>query len=98
SRRVQQTGSAFSGEYEESYILGGPSGANEAREADSLCRIFSYLYMLESLYDGILMVDAEQQVIMWNLGLENLSGISSADRLSKASSPELMNYTDANGR
>lgn len=98
SRRVQQTGSAFSGEYEESSILGGPSGANEAREADSLCRIFSYLYMLESLYDGILMVDAEQQVIMWNLGLENLSGISSADRLSKAWSPELMNYTDANGR
>ncbi len=98
SRRVQQTGSAFSGEYEDSSILGGPSSPNEAREADSLCRIFSYLYLLESLYDGFLIVDAEQQVISWNLGLETLTGTKSSERLGRAWSPEVLGYAGQDGR
>jgi len=97
-RRVQQTGSAFSGEYHDDFLLGGPSGPNEAREAESLSRIFSYLHMLESLYDGFQIVDAEQHVITWNQGLERLTGFTSSDRLGKAWSPELLEYADNDGR
>lgn len=98
TRRVQQTGSAFSGEYHDDFLLGGPSGPNEAREAESLCRIFSYLHMLESLYDGFQIVDADQRVIAWNLGLEKLTGLTSHDRLGKAWSPELLQYADRDGK
>jgi diguanylate cyclase (GGDEF)-like protein/PAS domain S-box-containing protein len=98
SRRVQQTGSAFSGEYQDSAILGGPSGPNEAREADSLCRIFSYLYLLESLYDGFLIVDAEQQVISWNLGLEKLTGYAATDRLGRIWTADMLKYCGQDGR
>lgn len=91
-RRVQQTGSAFSGEYHDDVILGGPAGPSEAREAESLCRIFSYLYMLESLYDGFLIVDGDLRVISWNLGLEKLTGYPAAERLGRTWSPEFLNY------
>lgn len=98
TRRVQQTGSAFSGEYHDDAILGGPSGPNEAREAESLCRIFSYLYMLESLYDGFQIVDADQRVICWNLGLERLTGYPAADRLGRNWSPDVLHYSCQDGR
>jgi diguanylate cyclase (GGDEF)-like protein/putative nucleotidyltransferase with HDIG domain len=98
SRRVQQTGSAFSGEYEDAAILGGPSGPNEAREADSLCRIFAYLYMLESLYDGFLIVDAEQHVITWNLGLETLTGRAVSEQLGRTWTPNALSYAGQDGR
>jgi diguanylate cyclase (GGDEF)-like protein/putative nucleotidyltransferase with HDIG domain len=97
-RRVQQTGSAFSGEYHDDVILGGPSGPNEAREAESLCRIFSYLYMLESLYDGFLIVDADQRLVTWNLGLEKLSGYAAADRLGRRWTPDVLKYSGQDGR
>jgi diguanylate cyclase (GGDEF)-like protein/putative nucleotidyltransferase with HDIG domain/PAS domain S-box-containing protein len=98
SRRVQQTGSAFSGEYQDSSILGGPSGPHEAREADSLCRIFSHLYLLESLYDGFLIVDAEQQVITWNHGLEQLTGRVADERLGRPWTPDMLKYAGQDGR
>ena len=98
TRRVQQTGSAFSGEYHDDAILGGPSGPNEAREAESLCRIFSYLYMLESLYDGFQIIDADQRVIAWNFGLEKLTGHPAAERLGRPWSPAVLNYSGQDGR
>ncbi len=97
TRRVQQTGSAFSGEYHDEAILGGPAGPNEAREAESLSRIFAYLYMLESLYDGFQIVDADHRVITWNYGLEKLTGRRSADRLGRPWSANVLEYTGQDG-
>ncbi len=96
-RHVQQTGSAFSGEYHDTSILGGPSGPHEAREADSLCRIFSYLYLLESLYDGFQIVDADQRIIAWNQGMAQLSGHAASDRLGSAWSPQALEYRGEDG-
>jgi diguanylate cyclase (GGDEF)-like protein/putative nucleotidyltransferase with HDIG domain/PAS domain S-box-containing protein len=48
----------------------------EIQEANSLCHIFSYLYLLESLYDGFYMVDADQRFVIWNCGAERLLGYS----------------------
>lgn len=96
-RRVQQTGSAFSGEYQDISLLAGPSGPNEAREADSLCRIFSYLYLLESLYDGFQIVDADQRIITWNQGLVSLTGHNALERVGTRWSPETLQYHGKEG-
>lgn len=46
----------------------------EIQEANALCHIFSYLYLLESLYDGFYTVDAERRYAIWNCGAERLLG------------------------
>jgi diguanylate cyclase (GGDEF)-like protein/putative nucleotidyltransferase with HDIG domain/PAS domain S-box-containing protein len=46
----------------------------EIQEANALCHIFSYLYLLESLYDGFYMVDADRRYVVWNCGAERLLG------------------------
>src|SRR5580698_3142378 len=40
-----------------------PSGSQNAQEASTLGHIFSYLYLLESLYDGFYLVDAEMRFV-----------------------------------
>lgn len=49
-----------------------PSGSQNANEASSLGHIFSYLYLLESLYDGFYLVDADMRFVIWNRGAEKL--------------------------
>ncbi len=46
----------------------------EVHEANALCHIFSYLYLLESLYDGFYIVDADRRYVVWNCGAERLLG------------------------
>ncbi len=46
----------------------------EDAEAMALCQIFSYLYMLESLYDGFHVVDSERRFVVWGRGAERLFG------------------------
>ncbi|MHC4878829.1 MAG: bifunctional diguanylate cyclase/phosphohydrolase [Planctomycetota bacterium] len=47
----------------------------EVLEAGSLCHVFSYLYLLESLYDGFYVANINQQALIWSHGLEKLTGI-----------------------
>src|SRR4029077_12729445 len=46
----------------------------EARDADTLSRIFSHLYLLENLYDGFYLVDADLRFLVWNGGAHRLVG------------------------
>lgn len=48
----------------------------EIQEANTLCHIFSYLYLLESLYDGFYLVDIDRRFVIWNCGSERLLGHS----------------------
>ncbi len=48
--------------------------SEEIQEANTLCHIFSYLYLLESLYDGFYMVDSDRRFVIWNCGAERLLG------------------------
>lgn len=48
----------------------------EIQEANTLCHIFSYLYLLESLYDGFYLVDTDRRFVVWNCGAERLLGHS----------------------
>ncbi|QDT39891.1 diguanylate cyclase [Stratiformator vulcanicus] len=56
---------------------GGSSGREHPNapgmlDPNALCQIFSHLYILESLYDGFYLLDADLKVVLWNLGAERL--------------------------
>lgn len=62
-----------------------PVDAATIREANSLCHACSYLYLLESLYDGYYIVDADLRVVIASLGLGQLlpeSGLRVGERWS----------------
>lgn len=50
--------------------------SEETIEAGSLSHVFSYLYLLESLYNGFHICGPDQGVIVWNPALEALTGRS----------------------
>ena len=51
-----------------------PGHPEDALHASTLCHIFSYLYLLESLYDGFYLVDSDLRFLVWNSGAERLLG------------------------
>ena len=48
---------------------------DEIMEAGSVCQVFSYLYLLESLYDGFHITGPDGQVQVWSSGLSRLMGV-----------------------
>lgn len=48
----------------------------EVLEAGSLSHVFSYLYLVESLYHGFYVASADDGTVVWNTGCEELTGIS----------------------
>jgi diguanylate cyclase (GGDEF)-like protein/putative nucleotidyltransferase with HDIG domain/PAS domain S-box-containing protein len=66
-------------------------------EAGALGHIFSYLYLLESLYDGFYVVDADLRFVLWSSGAERMLGRQSFDMLETAWSPDTLKYADALG-
>jgi diguanylate cyclase (GGDEF)-like protein/putative nucleotidyltransferase with HDIG domain len=74
------------------------STSNEAQEADSLCRIFSYLYLMESLYDGFSVVDSDLRYVIWSPGAERLLGYKSAAIIDQTWTGRLLQYANEQGR
>ncbi|MBW3540363.1 MAG: diguanylate cyclase, partial [Planctomycetes bacterium] len=66
-------------------------------ECDTLCQIFSYLYVLESLYDGFYLVDSDLRFVVWNRGAETLTGRPAADMLGQTWTRELLKPSSADG-
>lgn len=77
----------------------GPSFSRpeEALEASQLGHMFSYLYLLEHLYDGFYLVDSDLRVLIWNRNAENLLGHPSQKMLGKQWSRRMLNYADRFG-
>ncbi|MBI1309916.1 diguanylate cyclase [bacterium] len=69
----------------------------ELLEAGSLCHVFSYLYLLESLYDGFYIANLNQQVLIWSHGLETLTGIPWQYALEHRDSNRMIQYRDRLG-
>jgi diguanylate cyclase (GGDEF)-like protein/putative nucleotidyltransferase with HDIG domain/PAS domain S-box-containing protein len=65
-------------------------------EAEALGRVFSQLYVLETLHDGFFLVDADLRVFVWNRGVESLLGVSANDALGSAAGGVLQ-YADDGG-
>ncbi len=51
-------------------------GADEVLRAGSMSQVFSYLYLLESLYDGFYISDPEGRILVWSKGMAALQGVS----------------------
>ncbi len=95
-RWVDEDGMAFllGGTPETSVEASAPLTLDAAIEASSLCHIFSYLYVLESLYDGFYVLDADLNFVVWNRGAEQLLGRTCSQVLRQPWSSRLMAYTD----
>lgn len=72
--------------------------ARDAQDADSLCGIFSYLYLLENLYDGFYVVDAERRFAVWSSGMQQLLGYRPDEMLNHTWSRQSLSYADQAGR
>ncbi len=70
----------------------------EEMQASSMCHIFSYLYVLESMYDGFYLLDAEMQFRIWNTGMERLLGRSAVRMLGQRWSSKQVEFADQNER
>ena len=75
-----------------------PSEPEDRRDADVLSRIFSHLYLLENLYDGFYIVDADLRFVVWNDGAHQLVGQPAERLLDRVWTSHTICYADADGR
>ncbi len=75
----------------------GPAHLEDAIEASSLCHIFSYLYVLENLYDGFFLVDTDLSFVVWNQGARKLLGADSSSVMPDVWSNQVFEYADEHG-
>lgn len=97
ARWVQHDGLPFAAQTAELHDRGRnrtPFSLEEAAEAMALCQIFSYLYVLENVYDGFHIVDADRRFVVWNRGVEQLSGRRASEMLGKEWSETLFSKTE----
>jgi len=70
----------------------------EARDADALSRIFAHLYLLENLYNGFYIVDADLRFVVWNGAAQRLMGHAAENLLDHPWSSRTICYSDETGR
>ncbi|MDX1963058.1 MAG: diguanylate cyclase [Pirellulales bacterium] len=54
--------------------------------------------LLDNMYDAVIFLDTNLQVMVWNRGAERLTGISSASVYQRIYSPQLLRLRDEDGR
>lgn len=79
-------------------VDGGTPPPADPSEAQTICTIASYLYMLESLYDGFSVVDSDRRFVVWNRGAERLLGYPAGEVLGRVWTCGMLRQTDANGQ
>ena len=67
----------------------------ELQDAATLGPIFSYLYLLESLYDGFAVFDSQLQPQLWNGGAERMLLLSASDLLRRPLTGQQLQYFDS---
>lgn len=100
NRWIQAEGLPFNREMQEPAQLQGAGFFQLAEEmqASSLCHIFSYLYGLESTYDGFYLVDSDLKFRIWNTGMERLLGRDASQMLDQHWSSRQIGFADKQGR
>ncbi len=74
----------------------GPESIDDLHDVNELCHIFSNLYILESLYDGFFILDADYRVRCWNRGVETLLGYPLLEMYGQPWSNRLMSEGEMN--
>lgn len=72
--------------------LGEPLPTGGLEEAGWFSQVMSQLYVLESVYDGYFVVDADLRIAVWSHGAENLLGHSIFEMLGKTWTSRLLGY------
>ncbi len=100
NRWVQAEGLPFTRELVEPQLVvdGNFFHLAEEMQASSMCHIFSYLYVLESMYDGFYLLDADQHCRIWNTGMERLLGRSAVRMLEQPWSSKQVEFADQHDR
>jgi diguanylate cyclase (GGDEF)-like protein len=68
------------------------------RQASTMGHIVSYLYLIETLYDGFYIVDSDLKFAVWNRGAENLFGLGAGEALKETWSRRVGKFVDEGGR
>ncbi|QDV15886.1 putative diguanylate cyclase YdaM [Gimesia panareensis] len=74
-----------------------PLTEQEISEANLISNIFSYLFQIESLYDGFYIVNADFQFVLFSPGLEQLTEIRAFDILETAWTNHSLPITNQEG-
>ncbi|MCA9023433.1 MAG: HD domain-containing protein, partial [Planctomycetaceae bacterium] len=69
----------------------------EAQEANLISNIFSYLFQIESLYDGFYIVNADFQFVILSPGLEKLADLRAIDILGESWTSTSLPLTNKEG-
>ncbi|MCA9023699.1 MAG: diguanylate cyclase [Planctomycetaceae bacterium] len=100
-RWVEKDGMAYvktEGQAADDVESSAPQNLEASIEAGSLCHIFSYLYVLESLYDGFYVLDSDLRFTVWSSGAEKLLGRLCSQVLGKPWSSRLFSYSDSSAK
>jgi diguanylate cyclase (GGDEF)-like protein/putative nucleotidyltransferase with HDIG domain/PAS domain S-box-containing protein len=65
---------------------------NGQQEAAWLSQVMGQLYLLESVYDGYFVIDADLRIVVWSRGAENLLGHGIFEMLGKTWTSRLLGY------
>ncbi|MFH1300471.1 MAG: diguanylate cyclase [Planctomycetota bacterium] len=74
-----------------------PFTEREAQDANLISNIFSYLFQIESLYDGFYVVNSDFQFVLFSPGLEKLTEINATEILGEAWTSHSMPLTNKEG-
>ena len=74
------------------------SGSLNKQSKRPLGHLFSYLYLLESMYDGFTIVDSDMKHVLWNKGAEKLFGQSATTMIGQTWSSHRMPLHDRQDR
>lgn len=69
----------------------------ELARADAMKQVFTYLYHIESMYDGFHIVDGELRHTVWNTGAGKLIGIPGSQLIGKTWNADRIPHADQNG-
>ncbi|MBA4031508.1 MAG: hypothetical protein C0478_11560 [Planctomyces sp.] len=69
----------------------------ELAEAANLSHLFSYLHTLDSLYDGMSIIDANRRILVWDRGAARTFKRSAAEVLGVTWKPQFFGYADDRG-
>lgn len=96
NRWIEEEGLSFfqTADIEQPVSQFAPTQKADFIAASQLCNVFSYMYILESLYDGFYLLDPDLKFLVWNRGAERLFKKPADEMLGNNWSTRLMPYAD----
>jgi len=74
-----------------------PTASGDERIGHEECSPFE-AKLIDSMHDGVLFVDAQAKILLWNEGAQRLTGVSSDAVLGRQFTPELLDLCDHQGK